>query len=171
MITAQASPFGKSVAIPPAAMVARFAWSRLANGAGRIFWGWFSDFVGREMAMFIPFVLQAALSGRGVEVRPGTNLWELAAILAAWSLFIYLGQHVLALSRHHWRLLTARNAQLRTTASSIPPRESLPSAVVALPQCFSKVWQAGTLPVLLDRRPHAGFRITDSRAALLPLPV
>ena len=59
MITAQASPFGKSVAIPAAAIVAALSWSRLANGAGRIFWGWFSDFVGREMAMFIPFVLQA----------------------------------------------------------------------------------------------------------------
>lgn len=59
MITAQASPFGKSVAIPATAIVVALSWSRLANGAGRIFWGWFSDFVGREMAMFIPFVLQA----------------------------------------------------------------------------------------------------------------
>lgn len=59
MITAQASPFGKSVAIPAAAIVAALSWSRLANGAGRIFWGWFSDFVGRELAMFIPFILQA----------------------------------------------------------------------------------------------------------------
>jgi len=59
MITAQASPFGKSVAIPAAAIVTALAASRLANGAGRIIWGLFSDFVGREMAMFIPFVLQA----------------------------------------------------------------------------------------------------------------
>lgn len=59
MITAQASPFGKSVAIPAAAIVAALWGSRLANGAGRILWGLFSDFVGREMAMFIPFVLQA----------------------------------------------------------------------------------------------------------------
>lgn len=59
MITAQASPFGKSVAIPATAIVVALAWSRLANGGGRIFWGWFSEFVGREMAMFIPFVLQA----------------------------------------------------------------------------------------------------------------
>ncbi|MGZ4842622.1 MAG: oxalate/formate MFS antiporter [Candidatus Angelobacter sp.] len=59
MITAQASPFGKSVAIPAAAIVAALSWSRLANGAGRIFWGWFSEIVGREMAMFIPFVLQS----------------------------------------------------------------------------------------------------------------
>jgi OFA family oxalate/formate antiporter-like MFS transporter len=59
MITAQASPFGKSVAIPAGAIVAALFWSRLANGGGRILWGLFSDFVGREMAMFIPFVLQA----------------------------------------------------------------------------------------------------------------
>ncbi|MGC2698445.1 MAG: oxalate/formate MFS antiporter [Candidatus Angelobacter sp.] len=59
MITAQASPVGKSLAIPAAAIVAALSWSRLANGGGRIFWGWFSDLVGREMAMFIPFTLQA----------------------------------------------------------------------------------------------------------------
>ncbi|HEU4413668.1 MAG TPA: oxalate/formate MFS antiporter [Candidatus Angelobacter sp.] len=60
MITAQASPVGKSLAIPAAAIVYALSWSRLANGGGRIFWGWFSDLVGREMAMFIPFTLQAA---------------------------------------------------------------------------------------------------------------
>jgi MFS transporter, OFA family, oxalate/formate antiporter len=59
MLTAQASPFGKSVAIPAAAIVAAVAWSRVANGAGRIVWGMFSDLVGREMAMFIPFTIQA----------------------------------------------------------------------------------------------------------------
>lgn len=59
MITAQASPVGKSMAIPAAAIVYAVSWSRIANGGGRIFWGWFSDFVGREMAMFIPFTLQA----------------------------------------------------------------------------------------------------------------
>ncbi|MFL6311875.1 MAG: oxalate/formate MFS antiporter [Terriglobales bacterium] len=59
MITAQASPVGKSLAIPAAAIVAALSWSRVANGGGRIFWGWFSDLVGRELAMFIPFTLQA----------------------------------------------------------------------------------------------------------------
>jgi OFA family oxalate/formate antiporter-like MFS transporter len=59
MITAQASPVGKSLAIPAAAIIAALSWSRIANGGGRIFWGWFSDLVGREMAMFIPFTLQA----------------------------------------------------------------------------------------------------------------
>jgi OFA family oxalate/formate antiporter-like MFS transporter len=59
MITAQASPVGKSLKIAAAVIVAAVAWSRLANGAGRIFWGWFSDLVGRELAMVIPFTLQA----------------------------------------------------------------------------------------------------------------
>jgi OFA family oxalate/formate antiporter-like MFS transporter len=60
MITAQASPVGRTLAIPAAAIVAALSWSRLANGAGRILWGMFSDFVGRELAMVIPFLLQAA---------------------------------------------------------------------------------------------------------------
>jgi MFS transporter, OFA family, oxalate/formate antiporter len=59
MITAQASPVGRSLKILPAVVVAAVAWSRVANGAGRIFWGWFSDLVGREFAMVIPFALQA----------------------------------------------------------------------------------------------------------------
>src|SRR5262249_15335411 len=32
----------------------------LANGASRIFWGWFSDRTGRENTMVIAFLLQAA---------------------------------------------------------------------------------------------------------------
>jgi len=59
MITAQASPVGQSFKIAAWAIVAAVAWSRIANGAGRIFWGWFSDLVGREMAMAIPFAIQS----------------------------------------------------------------------------------------------------------------
>jgi OFA family oxalate/formate antiporter-like MFS transporter len=59
MITAQADPVARSLSIPGAAIVLALSWSRVANGAGRIFWGWLSDFVGREIAMFIPFTLQA----------------------------------------------------------------------------------------------------------------
>lgn len=60
MITAQASPVGQSFKIASWAILAAIAWSRVANGAGRIFWGWFSDLVGRELAMAIPFAIQAA---------------------------------------------------------------------------------------------------------------
>jgi MFS transporter, OFA family, oxalate/formate antiporter len=59
MITAQASPVGRSLRIATTAIVAAVAWSRIANGAGRIIWGWFSDLVGRELAMVIPFTLQS----------------------------------------------------------------------------------------------------------------
>ena len=59
MITAQASPVGQSFKIAAWAIVAAVAWSRVANGAGRIFWGWFSDLVGRELAMAIPFAIQS----------------------------------------------------------------------------------------------------------------
>lgn len=59
MLTAQASPVGKSMSIAPFAILAAVAWSRVANGCGRIIWGWFSDLVGREMAMVIPFAIQA----------------------------------------------------------------------------------------------------------------
>jgi OFA family oxalate/formate antiporter-like MFS transporter len=59
MITAQASPVGRTMKIAAWAIVWAVSWSRVANGIGRIFWGWFSDLVGRELAMAIPFLLQA----------------------------------------------------------------------------------------------------------------
>ena len=82
MITAQASPFGKSVAIPAGAIVAALFWSRIANGAGRIFWGWFSEFVGREMAMFIPFLLQALCLVAMLKIgRTSGNMFILTMVL------------------------------------------------------------------------------------------
>jgi OFA family oxalate/formate antiporter-like MFS transporter len=59
MITAQADPVARGLGIPAGVIVAAISFSRVANGAGRLFWGWISDFLGREIAMFIPFVLQA----------------------------------------------------------------------------------------------------------------
>jgi OFA family oxalate/formate antiporter-like MFS transporter len=60
MITAQASPVGKSFKIAAWAVLAAVSWSRVSNGAGRIIWGGFSDLVGRELAMAIPFAIQSA---------------------------------------------------------------------------------------------------------------
>jgi OFA family oxalate/formate antiporter-like MFS transporter len=59
MVTIQSAPVADYFKISAAALTAALATGRLANGAGRIFWGWLSDRVGREMAMFIPYVLQA----------------------------------------------------------------------------------------------------------------
>jgi MFS transporter, OFA family, oxalate/formate antiporter len=59
MLTIQGAPVAASFGISATFLTAALATSRLANGAGRIFWGWISDRIGREMAMFIPYILQA----------------------------------------------------------------------------------------------------------------
>lgn len=118
MITAQASPFGKSVAIPAAAIVAALSWSRLANGAGRIFWGWFSDFVGREMAMFIPFLLQALCLVAMLKIghTPGTCLF------LRWSWCSLPGAACSRFSPPLSATISARRTRLPTMVSFTPPR-------------------------------------------------
>lgn len=59
MVTIQGAVVADSFKIKAAALTAALVLGRLANGGGRIFWGWLSDSIGREMAMFIPYVLQA----------------------------------------------------------------------------------------------------------------
>ena len=59
MITIQTSQVAGYFHLKASAVTAALTLSRLSNGAGRIFWGWISDRIGREMAMFIPYVLQA----------------------------------------------------------------------------------------------------------------
>jgi OFA family oxalate/formate antiporter-like MFS transporter len=60
MITLQGAVLADSFKISAAALTWALFVGRLSNGGGRIFWGWLSDSIGREMAMFIPYVLQAA---------------------------------------------------------------------------------------------------------------
>lgn len=59
MITVQGAPVARSFNISAAALTSALVLGRLFNGAGRIFWGSVSDYIGREMAMFIPYSLQA----------------------------------------------------------------------------------------------------------------
>lgn len=59
MVTIQTAVVADSFHIKAAAVTAALALGRLSNGGGRIFWGWISDRIGREMAMFIPYILQA----------------------------------------------------------------------------------------------------------------
>jgi len=60
LVTAQAGPIAASWGLSAAALTAAVALSPLANGASRILWGWLSDRTGRETAMFLAFLLQAA---------------------------------------------------------------------------------------------------------------
>jgi OFA family oxalate/formate antiporter-like MFS transporter len=59
LVTANAGPMAASWDIPVAALAAATSFNALANGGSRIFWGWASDRVGRELAMAIAFTLQA----------------------------------------------------------------------------------------------------------------
>ena len=59
MVTIQTAVVADFFKISAAAVTTALALGRLSNGAGRIFWGWLSDRVGREMAMFVPYILQS----------------------------------------------------------------------------------------------------------------
>ncbi|HEX2329717.1 MAG TPA: oxalate/formate MFS antiporter [Candidatus Angelobacter sp.] len=82
MITAQAAPVARGMAIPAAAIVMALAWSRGANGAGRIFWGWLSDYLGREMAMVIPFALQAGCLVAVLTLGKLSGTWFIVTMIA-----------------------------------------------------------------------------------------
>jgi len=59
LVTAQAGPIAASWSIPAGALAAATSFNALANGGSRIFWGWASDRIGRELAMGVAFTLQA----------------------------------------------------------------------------------------------------------------
>jgi OFA family oxalate/formate antiporter-like MFS transporter len=60
LVTANAGPMAKTWGISAAALTLATSLNALANGASRIFWGWISDKTGRELAMGVAFLLQAA---------------------------------------------------------------------------------------------------------------
>jgi OFA family oxalate/formate antiporter-like MFS transporter len=59
MVTAQVAPMADTYKIGAAALSTALIINPLANGAGRLFWGWVSDLIGRENTMFTAFVLQS----------------------------------------------------------------------------------------------------------------
>jgi OFA family oxalate/formate antiporter-like MFS transporter len=59
LVTANAGPISRSWGFPQAVLTAALTLSPLANGASRIFWGFVSDRLGRELTMIVAFVLQA----------------------------------------------------------------------------------------------------------------
>jgi OFA family oxalate/formate antiporter-like MFS transporter len=60
LVTANAGPISKSWGFSASALALAATLSPLANAASRIFWGWTSDGIGRETAMMIAFVANAA---------------------------------------------------------------------------------------------------------------
>jgi OFA family oxalate/formate antiporter-like MFS transporter len=59
MTTAQIAPMAKTLKMSAATLTLALTINPLANGASRLFWGFFSDFAGRERTMIIAFFLQA----------------------------------------------------------------------------------------------------------------
>jgi MFS transporter, OFA family, oxalate/formate antiporter len=60
LVTAHAGPIADSWKLTITALTVATALNPIANGASRIFWGWISDWIGRETTMVVAFVLQAA---------------------------------------------------------------------------------------------------------------
>src|ERR1039458_4419057 len=59
MMTAQVGSVADTLGISKAVFTLALTINPLANGGGRIFWGWVSDHIGRERTMIIAFSLQA----------------------------------------------------------------------------------------------------------------
>ena len=59
LFTAQAAPVAREWGISMSALTLALSLDRISNGAGRVFWGWISDRLGRETTMALAFGLQA----------------------------------------------------------------------------------------------------------------
>ena len=75
LVTANAGPIAKSWGLSAGALTLAATLSPMANGASRIFWGWASDRIGREMAMIIAFVLQAICLALVVVLGSTSAFW------------------------------------------------------------------------------------------------
>ncbi|PYV12962.1 MAG: oxalate/formate MFS antiporter [Acidobacteria bacterium] len=60
LLTAQAGPVAREWGLSLTALTVALTFDRISNGAGRIFWGFVSDRIGRERAMTIAFTLHGA---------------------------------------------------------------------------------------------------------------
>ncbi|SMB98677.1 MFS transporter, OFA family, oxalate/formate antiporter [Thermanaeromonas toyohensis ToBE] len=78
LFTAQTKPFAKAVGIGSEFVILAVTFDRISNGLSRIMWGWISDKIGREITMFIAFLLNAVV----VALVPiiGHNPWVFVAL-------------------------------------------------------------------------------------------
>jgi OFA family oxalate/formate antiporter-like MFS transporter len=75
LVTANAGPIAKTWGLSTLALTWATTLSPLANGASRVFWGWASDRIGRELAMIVAFTLQAVCLALVVVLGPTSPFW------------------------------------------------------------------------------------------------
>ncbi len=81
LVTASAGPIARSWGLTAGALTIAATLSPVANGTSRIFWGWVSDRIGRETAMFVAFLLQAACLCMVVLVGERSGTWFAATLV------------------------------------------------------------------------------------------
>jgi OFA family oxalate/formate antiporter-like MFS transporter len=87
MVTAQTAVVADSLGIGAAVVTAALTLNPIANGTGRIFWGWVSDRLGRERTMALVFTLQSACLVSVMVLGPVSGLWfivTLALVFFTW---------------------------------------------------------------------------------------
>ena len=87
MVTAQVGSVADTLGISKVAFTLALTINPLANGAGRIFWGWISDHFGRERTMIIAFSIQALALVSVLHLgrnSPGWFIVSLAIVIFTW---------------------------------------------------------------------------------------
>jgi OFA family oxalate/formate antiporter-like MFS transporter len=87
MVTAQVAPMADSFKVGAAAVTISLTLNPLANGGGRLVWGWVSDHVGREKTMSLVFFLQALILLGVVEFggrSPALFITSIALVFFTW---------------------------------------------------------------------------------------
>jgi MFS transporter, OFA family, oxalate/formate antiporter len=87
MVTAQVGSVADTLGIAKKVFTLAIFVNSLANGAGRIFWGWVSDHLGRERTMIIAFLIQAAALVTVLRLGRNSPFWFvglLALVLFTW---------------------------------------------------------------------------------------
>src|SRR5262245_16705082 len=82
LVTANAGSIAKAWGIPATALAAATSLNALANGGSRVFWGWLSGRVGREVALGIAFGLRALFLALRLTVgRPSGTYFTITLVL------------------------------------------------------------------------------------------
>jgi len=75
MATANLADVARSFKVGAAALTIALSLNPAANGAGRVFWGWVSDHMGRERTMFVGFFLQAVFLTAVAALGRSGDVW------------------------------------------------------------------------------------------------